>query len=186
MDPEEHAKQYKLFAPAFRASALRSQEHIIHKHVDLFISQLGRLGVSAQKSLNMSLWFEWLTFDIIGMRPGSVSRLFNLELTATHLRRAHLRGIFQRHTRCQVALLGHPPSRFQLRWEHLQSSKTPGVHWASSALGPQSFEDGKRGGQMCHTASGADPGEDQAAYPDGRVTWHRGLLCARSQDRVQR
>ncbi|KAK7750777.1 hypothetical protein SLS62_007329 [Diatrype stigma] len=66
MNPEEHAKQYKLFAPAFRASALRSQEHIIHKHVDLFISQLDRLGVSPHQSLNMSLWFEWLTFDIIG------------------------------------------------------------------------------------------------------------------------
>ena len=66
MDPEEHAKQYKLFAPAFRASALRSQEHIIHEHVDMFIAQLGRLGASTGKSLNVTLWFEWLTFDIIG------------------------------------------------------------------------------------------------------------------------
>lgn len=77
MDPEEHAKQYKLFAPAFRSSALRSQEHIIHEHVDLFIDQLGRLGVSTEKSLNISLWFEWLTFDIIGVctkiRPSSSS-----------------------------------------------------------------------------------------------------------------
>ncbi len=66
MDPEEHAKQYKIFAPAFRASALRSQEHIIHKHVDLFVVQLCRLGVSTDKSVDMSQWFEWLTFDIIG------------------------------------------------------------------------------------------------------------------------
>ncbi|CAJ2509481.1 Uu.00g145070.m01.CDS01 [Anthostomella pinea] len=66
MDPAEHAKQYKLFAPAFRASALRSQEHIVHEHTDFFISQLRRLGTASGESLNMALWFEWLTFDIIG------------------------------------------------------------------------------------------------------------------------
>ncbi|KAI1499842.1 putative cytochrome P450 [Biscogniauxia marginata] len=66
MDPEKHAKQYKMFAPAFRASALRSQEHVIQEHVDLFISQLHRKGASTGESLNMALWLEWLTFDIIG------------------------------------------------------------------------------------------------------------------------
>ncbi|KAI5927402.1 putative cytochrome P450 [Camillea tinctor] len=66
MDPEEHAKQYKLFAPAFRTSALRSQEHVIQEHVDLLVSQIRRRGVSTGEALNMALWLEWLTFDIIG------------------------------------------------------------------------------------------------------------------------
>ncbi|KAI1077061.1 putative cytochrome P450 [Whalleya microplaca] len=66
MDPEKHAKQHKWFAPAFRASALRSQEHVIHEHTDLFVDQLRRLGASTGESMNMTDWLEWLTFDIIG------------------------------------------------------------------------------------------------------------------------
>ncbi|KAI0601521.1 putative cytochrome P450 [Biscogniauxia sp. FL1348] len=65
-DPDEHAKQYKLFAPAFRASALRSQEHVIQEYADLLVSQLRGLAVSTGEAVNMSLWLEWLTFDIIG------------------------------------------------------------------------------------------------------------------------
>lgn len=63
MDPDEHAKQYKLFAPSFRASAVRSQEHLVHEHVDLFVSQLRSRG---EAGIDATAWFEWLTFDIIG------------------------------------------------------------------------------------------------------------------------
>lgn len=63
MDPDEHAKQYKLFAPSFRASAVRSQEHIVHEHVDLFVSQLRLRG---EAEIDATAWFEWLVFDIIG------------------------------------------------------------------------------------------------------------------------
>ncbi|KAI1339861.1 putative cytochrome P450 [Xylariaceae sp. FL0016] len=66
MDPNEHAKLYKLFAPAFRTSALRSQEHVIHEHMDIFLNQLRRLGTEGGKSINIAAWLEWLTFDIIG------------------------------------------------------------------------------------------------------------------------
>lgn len=63
MDPEEHAKQYKLFAPSFRASAVRSQEHVVQDHVDLFVSQLRSLG---EAGIDATSWFEWLAFDSIG------------------------------------------------------------------------------------------------------------------------
>lgn len=65
MDPDEHAKQYKIFAPSFRASAMRSQEHVVQDHVDLFISQLKTRG---EAGIDVTAWFEWLAFDIIG-RP---------------------------------------------------------------------------------------------------------------------
>lgn len=66
MDPEEHEKQHKLFAPSFRASAVRSQEHVVQEHVDLLVGQLRRQGNLGQKALNLTAWMEWLAFDIIG------------------------------------------------------------------------------------------------------------------------
>ncbi|KAK2602804.1 hypothetical protein N8I77_009309 [Diaporthe amygdali] len=63
MDPDEHAKQYKVFAPSFRASAVRSQEHVVQDHVDLFMSQLKSRGGAG---IDATAWFEWLAFDIIG------------------------------------------------------------------------------------------------------------------------
>lgn len=72
MDPDEHAKQYKLFAPSFRASAVRSQEHVVHDHVDLFVSQLKSCG---QAGIDATAWFEWLAFDIIGRSRPIPSKL---------------------------------------------------------------------------------------------------------------
>ncbi|KAI3392899.1 hypothetical protein diail_4986 [Diaporthe ilicicola] len=62
MDPEEHAKQYKLFAPSFRTSAVRSQEYVVQDHVDQFISQLKTRG---EAGIDVTAWFEWLAFDIL-------------------------------------------------------------------------------------------------------------------------
>lgn len=66
LDPVEHEKQHKLFAPSFRASAVRSQEHVVQEHVDLFIAQLRNQGQSGQVGLDLTVWMEWLAFDIIG------------------------------------------------------------------------------------------------------------------------
>lgn len=66
MDPDEHEKQHKLFAPAFRASSVRKQEHVVHEHVDQLISQLRKQGQSGQVGLDVTGWMEWLAFDIIG------------------------------------------------------------------------------------------------------------------------
>ncbi|KAL4874377.1 cytochrome P450 [Aspergillus karnatakaensis] len=65
-DPEEHARQHKMFAPQFRPSAVRTQEPIVHSHVDLWVDQLASRGKNGSVPLDVSKWFEWLTFDIIG------------------------------------------------------------------------------------------------------------------------
>ncbi|CAN8099134.1 unnamed protein product [Discula destructiva] len=66
MDPVEHGEQHKLFAPAFRASTVRSQEHVVQQHVDLFVAQLRDQGHSGRIGLDVTGWMEWLAFDIIG------------------------------------------------------------------------------------------------------------------------
>ncbi|KAI0465973.1 cytochrome P450 monooxygenase-like protein [Xylaria cf. heliscus] len=65
-DPEVHARQRKAMAHAFSLKALRDQEVLIHEYVDLFISQLEKLGKAGRKGINVSEVFNWLTFDIIG------------------------------------------------------------------------------------------------------------------------
>ncbi|KAL4810221.1 cytochrome P450 [Aspergillus unguis] len=66
LDPEEHARQHRMFAPQFRPSAVRTQEPIVHAHVDLWVDQLAARGRNGEVPLDVSKWFEWLTFDIIG------------------------------------------------------------------------------------------------------------------------
>lgn len=66
LDPQEHEKQHKLFAPSFRASAVRSQEHVVQEHVDLLVAQLRSQGKAGQVGLDLTVWMEWLAFDIIG------------------------------------------------------------------------------------------------------------------------
>ncbi|KAI0448865.1 cytochrome P450 monooxygenase-like protein [Xylaria acuta] len=65
-DPEVHARQRKAMAHAFSVKALRDQEALIHEYVDLFISQLEKLGEAGRKGVNISEVYNWLTFDIIG------------------------------------------------------------------------------------------------------------------------
>ncbi|KAL6230431.1 cytochrome P450 [Aspergillus navahoensis] len=60
LDPDEHARQHKSFASQFRASTVCTQELIVHAHVDLWTA-----GFPAVP-LDVSKWFEWLTFDTIG------------------------------------------------------------------------------------------------------------------------
>ncbi|KAJ5286986.1 hypothetical protein N7478_002672 [Penicillium angulare] len=66
LDPEEHARQHRMFAPGFRPSAVRTQEPIVHSHVDLWLEQLAVRGSNGATPVDVSKWFEWLTFDIIG------------------------------------------------------------------------------------------------------------------------
>lgn len=65
IDPEEHARQHKMFAPQFRPSAVRTQEPIVHSHVDSWIEQIAIRGNHGTIPLDLTKWLEWLTFDII-------------------------------------------------------------------------------------------------------------------------
>lgn len=65
-DPIEHSIQRKSLSAAFSAKALRDQEDVVYRYVDMFIAQIGKLGGTATKGINISEAFNWLTFDIIG------------------------------------------------------------------------------------------------------------------------
>ncbi|KAI8635538.1 cytochrome P450 monooxygenase-like protein [Xylariaceae sp. FL1651] len=65
-DPEAHARQRKSLSHAFSTKALRDQEDVVQKYMDLFVQQLAKLGQQGKKDLNMSDVFNWLAFDIIG------------------------------------------------------------------------------------------------------------------------
>lgn len=65
-DPAEHAQQRKLLSNAFSSRALRDQEVVIHRYVDLLVQQLNKLGSGGSKPVDASAAYNWLTFDVIG------------------------------------------------------------------------------------------------------------------------
>lgn len=70
LDPTEHARQRKLIASGFSATAMRSQEHVIHRYVDLLVQNLESLS-AASNGLGVDVVEKmlWLGFDIMGSSP---------------------------------------------------------------------------------------------------------------------
>lgn len=72
IDPEEHANIRKLLATSFTPRALRAQELIIHKYVNLLVERLQELLTAAEDNgeesaeIDMTPWFHFTTFDIFG------------------------------------------------------------------------------------------------------------------------
>ncbi|KAI1498014.1 cytochrome P450 [Biscogniauxia marginata] len=70
IDPESHARIRKLLAPGFTPRALRSQEPILHRYVDLLVERLreyaGRSPNEKGAEINIVPWFNFTTFDIFG------------------------------------------------------------------------------------------------------------------------
>ncbi|KAG8156793.1 hypothetical protein KVR01_013398 [Diaporthe batatas] len=65
-DPVVHAQQRKTLSNAFSAKALRDQEDVIQRYVDLFIQKLDEWGESGKTAINITPAYNWLMFDIIG------------------------------------------------------------------------------------------------------------------------
>ncbi|KAJ0116066.1 hypothetical protein J7T55_005012 [Diaporthe amygdali] len=65
-DPALHAQQRKTLSNAFSAKALRDQESVIQKYIDLFVDKLDQWGDSGRKAINITPAVNWLMFDIIG------------------------------------------------------------------------------------------------------------------------
>ena len=63
-DIDHHAHTRKLFSHAFSVKALSEQESLVQGHLNGFLRQLHKLG-NTNDGLDMSRWFELLTFDII-------------------------------------------------------------------------------------------------------------------------
>ena len=68
-DNENHARQRRIVSHAFSDRALREQEYILKKYTDLLVKLLQDQSVLTRgnpKEIDICLWFQFTTFDIIG------------------------------------------------------------------------------------------------------------------------
>ena len=62
-DPANHRIMRKYLSSAFSDRSLKEQEYLISGAIDHFIQQIGKLG---SDGIDMTMWFNLLTFDVIG------------------------------------------------------------------------------------------------------------------------
>lgn len=68
-DNDDHRRMRRVLAHAFSEKALRGQEELVQSYVDLFINQLRSRsagGSGSGEPVNMVLWYNFCTFDLIG------------------------------------------------------------------------------------------------------------------------
>lgn len=63
---DRHGPMRRTLAAAFSARAMAAQQPLINGYIDLLMQRIRENGESGAKSLNMTRWFEWVTFDIVG------------------------------------------------------------------------------------------------------------------------
>ena len=63
-DEADHSRLRRVLAHAFSDKAIREQEPLVQKHVDVLMQQLARNLTKGD--VDMSKWLNWTTFDIIG------------------------------------------------------------------------------------------------------------------------
>ena len=64
-DPAKHSEMRKFLSNAFSDRSLKEQEYLIAGVIDQFCEQVGHYG-SDQGGIDLSKWFNLLTFDVIG------------------------------------------------------------------------------------------------------------------------
>ncbi|KAI1428001.1 cytochrome P450 [Xylaria sp. FL1777] len=62
---EDHRRYRRVFAPAFSDRALKQQESLFRKHIDLLTSKLSE-NASKSETVDMVKMFQFTTFDIMG------------------------------------------------------------------------------------------------------------------------
>lgn len=65
-DREEHSKLRRTLAHGFSEKSLRDQQPLIKKYVDLFVQRLHENCDGGSAKLDMTAWYNYTTFDIIG------------------------------------------------------------------------------------------------------------------------
>lgn len=65
LEVEQHRRLRRIFAPAFSDRALKAQEQLFHRHVDMLVSKLREVA-SSGKSVNMVDMYQFTTFDAMG------------------------------------------------------------------------------------------------------------------------
>ncbi|KAF3482729.1 benzoate 4-monooxygenase cytochrome P450 [Arthroderma uncinatum] len=71
IEPESHARIRKILAPAFTTRALKAQEPLVQKYVNLLIERMHDKAAEAKNGQNgvefdIGPWFNFTTFDIFG------------------------------------------------------------------------------------------------------------------------
>ena len=61
----DHSRQRRTMSHAFSEKALREQEYLLKSHINILIEQC-RAREKDESKINLSDWFKYLTFDIIG------------------------------------------------------------------------------------------------------------------------
>ncbi|KAF2867458.1 cytochrome P450 [Massariosphaeria phaeospora] len=65
-DPAVHGAMRRMLAAAFSARALRGQEELVTGVVDRFVRVVGEKGGKGSQGVNVSRWFEMVSFDVTG------------------------------------------------------------------------------------------------------------------------
>ena len=65
-NPAKHQKMKKSLAAAFSTKALLEQEEIVTQTIDKFIARVYTEGRSSKRGVNLTKWFEMVSFDILG------------------------------------------------------------------------------------------------------------------------
>lgn len=65
LEVEQHRRLRRIFSPAFSDRALKAQEPLFHKHVDMLVSKLREVA-STDEPVNMVDMYQFTTFDAMG------------------------------------------------------------------------------------------------------------------------
>ncbi|KAL5362245.1 cytochrome P450 [Aspergillus floccosus] len=63
---ERHGPLRRVLAHAFSARAMAEQQPLINSFIELFLQRMHEHGGNGAKPINLTKWYEWTTFDIIG------------------------------------------------------------------------------------------------------------------------
>ncbi|KAJ5384673.1 hypothetical protein N7517_002584 [Penicillium concentricum] len=63
---EDHSRERRLLSHAFSEKALREQEGLVQSYVDMLVERLKGEISSSRETVDMSQWYNFTTFDIIG------------------------------------------------------------------------------------------------------------------------
>ncbi|POS68852.1 isotrichodermin C-15 hydroxylase [Diaporthe helianthi] len=66
VDREEHSRLRRILAPGFSNQAMMEQEPMFREYADKLVNRLQSATGNGQQPQEMTSWFNWVTFDVIG------------------------------------------------------------------------------------------------------------------------
>ncbi|KAL4898954.1 putative sterigmatocystin biosynthesis P450 monooxygenase stcF [Aspergillus multicolor] len=170
-DHAHHRRYRRLLAHAFSDKGLRAQQGMIQRHVDRLIARL--LDSCSSGPVDMTVWFNWATFDIIGDLAFGES-FGCLEKMETHPWIASIQGnvkaipilnAFRRYGLDRLVGLLAPPRLMEMRRQNAQftaekvdrrlqhATTTRGDLWDSVLVGTTDGEPPMSRAEMVSNAS---------------------------------